>query len=68
MDCQTPILAWVFPQRVSGMINGQMKGENRIKIKNFKEKYLGNTGGEMEGLTSSDALEASVVSTKISSF
>ena len=44
------------------------KGENWIKIKNFKKNALAASGGEMEGLKSFAALEASVVSTKIGSF
>ena len=44
------------------------KGENWIKIKNFEKNTLAASGGEMEGLTSSAILEASVVSTKIGSF
>ena len=50
------------------MINGQIKGENWIKIKNLKKNTLATSRGEMEGLTSSAALEASVVSTEIGSF
>ena len=45
-----------------------MKGENWIKIKNFKRNTLATLGGEMEGLTSFAALDTSVVSTKIGSF
>ena len=50
------------------MVNDQMKSENWIRIKNFEKNTLAASGGEMEGLTSSVVLEASVVSTEIGSF
>ena len=45
-----------------------MKGENLIKNQEFKENTLATSGGEMERLASPAILEASVISTKISSF
>ena len=58
----------MFLQGVSSMVNGQRKVKNWIKIKNFEKNTLAALGGEMEGLTSSAVLEASVVSTEIGSF
>ena len=48
------------------MVNDQRRVKNRINF--FERNTLAVSGGEMEGLSFSAILEASVVSTEIGSF
>ena len=57
----------MFPREVCDMVRSQMEDENWIN-QEVQENALAASKGEMEGLTSSAVLEASVISTKIGSF
>ena len=56
----------MFPREVCDMVRSQMEDENWIN-QEVQENALAASKGEMEGLTSSAVLEASVVSTEIDS-